>query len=38
MTSRPSWKPKESQVESSEHQDNANIHYQPFPEMVSEEH
>lgn len=38
MTSRPSWKPKESQVESSEHQDNTNIHYQPFPEMVSEEH
>ena len=29
--------PEESQVESSEHQDNANIHCQPFPEMVSEE-
>src|SRR5215831_17512238 len=29
---------EESQVESSEHQDNANIHYQPFPESVSEEH
>jgi hypothetical protein len=29
---------EESQVESSEHQDNANIHYQPFPELVSEEH
>jgi len=25
-------------VESSEYQDNANIHYQPFPESVSEEH
>jgi hypothetical protein len=32
-----SWRPKESHVESSEHQDNANIHYQPFPESVSEE-
>jgi hypothetical protein len=29
--------PEESQVESSEHQDNANIRYQPFPESVSEE-
>jgi hypothetical protein len=29
---------EESQVESSKHQDNANIHYQPFPESVSEEH
>src|SRR5262249_35402409 len=30
----------ESQVESCEHQDNANIHHQPFPEpeSVSEEH
>ena len=30
--------PEESQVESYEHQDNANIHCQPFPESVSEEH
>jgi hypothetical protein len=30
--------PEESQVESCEHQDNANIHCQPFPELVSEEH
>jgi hypothetical protein len=30
--------PEESQIESSEHQDNANIHCQPFPELVSEEH
>lgn len=29
--------PEESQVESGEHQDNANIRYQPFPESVSEE-
>jgi hypothetical protein len=28
---------EESQVESCEHQDNSNIHYQPFPESVSEE-
>jgi hypothetical protein len=33
-----SWKPEESQVESCEHQDNANIHCQPFPESVFEEH
>jgi len=33
-----SWTPEESQVESCEHQDNANIHHQPFPESVSEEH
>ena len=33
-----SWTPEESQVESYEHQDNANIHCQPFPESVSEEH
>jgi hypothetical protein len=26
-----------SQVESCEHQDDANVHHQPFPEMVSEE-
>src|ERR1700682_504294 len=32
-----SWTPQESQVESCEHQDNANIHCQPFPESVSEE-
>jgi hypothetical protein len=32
-----SWRHEESQVESSEHQDNANIHYQPLPEAVSEE-
>jgi hypothetical protein len=28
---------EKSQVESSEHQDNPNIHDQPFPESVSEE-
>jgi hypothetical protein len=33
-----SWTPEESQVESCEHQDNANIRCQPFPELVSEEH
>src|SRR5262249_17434197 len=33
-----SWRHEESQVESSEHQDNANIHYQSFPESVSKEH
>jgi hypothetical protein len=33
-----SWRHEKSQVESSEHQNNANIHYQPFPESVSEEH
>src|SRR5208282_951996 len=33
-----SWTPEESQVESCEHQDNANIHCQPFPESGSEEH
>jgi hypothetical protein len=32
-----SWTPEESEVESYEHQDNANIHRQPFPESVSEE-
>jgi hypothetical protein len=32
-----SWKPDESQVESCEHQDNANIRHQPSPELVSEE-
>jgi hypothetical protein len=33
-----SWTPEKSQVESCEHQNNANIHRQPFPESVSEEH
>ena len=33
-----SWTPEESQVESCEHQDNANIHCQPLPESVFEEH
>jgi len=28
--------PEESEVESYEHQDNADIHSQPFPESVSE--
>jgi hypothetical protein len=32
-----SWAPEESQVESYEHQDNADIRHQPFPESVSEE-
>src|SRR5579863_2462118 len=32
-----SWTPEESEVESCEHQDSANIHCQPFPESVSEE-
>src|SRR5579863_4821364 len=32
-----SWTPEESHVKSCEHQDNANIHCQPFPESVSEE-
>jgi hypothetical protein len=30
--------PEKSEVESYEHQDDANIHCQPFPESVSEEH
>ena len=30
--------PEESQIESCEYQNNANIHYQPFPDSVSEEH
>jgi hypothetical protein len=34
----PSWRHEESRVETSEHQDNTNIPYQPFPEAVSEEH
>ncbi|HEV2561932.1 MAG TPA: hypothetical protein VGT78_07305 [Rhizomicrobium sp.] len=29
--------PEESQIESREHQDNADIHDQPFPETVSKE-
>jgi hypothetical protein len=32
-----SWAPEESQIESCEHQDNANVRCQPFPESVSEE-
>jgi len=32
-----SWTLEESKVESCEHQDNANIHCQSFPESVSEE-
>jgi hypothetical protein len=34
---RCSWAPEESQIESCEHQDNANVRCQPFPESVSEE-
>ncbi len=33
-----SWTPEESKVECCEHQDNANIHCQSFPESVPEEH
>jgi hypothetical protein len=33
-----SWTPQESQVERCEHQDDSNIHCQPFQESVSEEH
>jgi hypothetical protein len=33
-----SWTPQESEVESCKHQDDSNIHRQPFPESVSEEH
>src|SRR5579863_3655703 len=33
-----SWMPQESQVERCEHQDDSNIHCQPFPESVPEEH
>jgi hypothetical protein len=32
-----SWTAEESEVECSEHQDNADIHCQPFPKSVSEE-
>jgi hypothetical protein len=28
----------ESRVESYDQKNNANIHYQPFPELISEEH
>jgi len=31
------WTPEESEVESGEYQDNADIHGKPFPESVSEE-
>jgi hypothetical protein len=33
-----SWTSEESYVESCEHQDNGNIHCQPFPKSVLEEH
>jgi hypothetical protein len=33
-----SWTTEVSEVETCKHQDNANIHYQPFPEPISEEH
>jgi hypothetical protein len=33
-----SWMPEESEEESCEHQDNTNIHCQPFPESTFEEH
>jgi hypothetical protein len=33
-----SWRPEKSEIESSEHQENADIHCQPFPESVFEEH
>ena len=32
-----SWTPEKPQVESRKHQDDTDIHYQPFPELVSEE-
>jgi hypothetical protein len=35
---RRSWSPKESQVEGYEDQDDVDIHYQPFPQSISEEH
>jgi hypothetical protein len=31
-----SWTPQKSKVKSREHQNNANIHREPFPESVSE--
>jgi hypothetical protein len=33
----PSWTPEELPVDSSEHQHDADIHCQPFPESVSQE-
>jgi len=35
--SSDSWTAEESEVESREYQDDANVHGQPFPEVVSEE-
>ena len=35
--SSDSWTAEETDVESREHQDDANVHGQPFPEVVSEE-
>jgi hypothetical protein len=32
-----SWALQESQVEGSNHQDNADIHHQPWPELMPEE-
>jgi hypothetical protein len=32
-----SWTPEESEIESSEHQDNADVRCEPFPESVSKE-
>jgi hypothetical protein len=32
------WMPEESEVKGCEHQDNADVDHQPFPESVSEEH
>ena len=32
-----SWTPEESKIESCEHQNNANVRCQPFPESVSKE-
>jgi hypothetical protein len=32
-----SWAPEESQIESREHQDDANVSYQPLRESISEE-
>jgi hypothetical protein len=33
-----SWTAEEPQVEGRKYQDNPDIHYQAFPEKVSEEH
>lgn len=38
MPKHTSWVPVESQVESHEHQDDANIRHEPFPESVPEEY